>query len=326
MTTTNLKDTVSLTMEQAISIRDGLFAYASNKGISDAKLAVQSGISKSHISNFRTGKFDEIGPDAWNKADSFLKGAKATSVGSIKNDLVPTDCFTLTIQTCEESYKNRRNNFVIGDTGYGKTTALLAFQRNCTNSSYVLCKGSMILSEFARDICKGMGITSAALSIREMREEIADVVKKSDKYVILIDDFDKLSIKGLPNFQRFYGFIQELIDACNGKLGTVIVGVPNTMTQINKCVKLGKTGIKEFLGRAKKYTQILPKPSKPQLKEFVAHYGITDCDAQVELANMADNYRAIFNMVQNCLIATNGNPAAVNAKIVESINADKFIG
>ena len=318
--TTNLK---SITPEKALEIQNGLATYISSRGISQSKLATLMGVSKSHISNMMNAK-EIVGDETWQKADSFLKGAKATTAVSSKNDLVLTECLATTIQTCEEAYENHRNNFVIGDTGYGKSTALLSFQKNCKNSTYVLCKGTMILSEFARDICKGMGIAAAALSIREMREEIAEVVKKSDKYVLLIDDFDKLSIKGLTNFQKFYGFIQELIDACNGKLGTVIVGVPNTMTQINKCVKLGKTGITEFLRRAKKYTQMLTKPTKQQLKEFVEHYGITDAEAQTGLANKAGDYGTIFNMVQNCLIATNGNPMAVNIEIVESIHADKF--
>lgn len=321
-TTTNLK---GVTPEKALEIQAGLKDYQTNRNISQAQLATLTGISKAHISNLMSGKWESIGAETWQKANSFLQGARATKgTNSNSNLLAHTECLAVTIQNCEDAYENHRNNFVIGKTGLGKTTAFMQFQRNCKNSSYVLCKGTMILSEFARDICRGMGIQASGLSIRDMREEIAEVVKKADKYVLLIDDFDKLTIKGLANFQKFYSFIHELIDACNGKLGTVICGVPNTLDKIKACERKRSTGIDEFLRRAKKYTQMLENPNTAQLKAFVAHYGINDKEAQAGLVNKAKNYGSLSNLIQNCLIATNGNPDAVTIGIVENIHADKF--
>jgi hypothetical protein len=97
------------------------------------------------------------------------------------------------------------------------------------------------------------------------------------------------------------------------------------MTQLKRCINRNKVGVKEFLGRAKKYTLEHPKLERKHLREFISHYGITDVEAQNALCNMADNYRALFGMIQNCLIATNGNPTSVNIVIVSNIQADKFI-
>jgi len=222
------------------------------------------------------------------KTDKIKKAQKIEELEEIDELLIETDNFATTTQTCEDAWLNRNMNAVVGETGLGKTTALISHLRNhpeCTY--YVKVTKSMNVKLFYSSIYSSTGLMDF-----DTQMPIYYVIRKASNFfcqdstnkLLIIDEAGKFTPPMLE-------FLHELRDLTKRSLGIILAGPEYFQTRIEEWEKNGIPGVPELYSRIN-YWQKLEEPLFKEVKAFIRKHDINDIEFENENKGV-QNFRVL---------------------------------
>jgi DNA transposition AAA+ family ATPase len=190
--------------------------------------------------------------------------------------------------TCKRVMQLQHMERVVGQTGYGKTTALKHFHRNNNKVAYVLMTPSMSQKDCLRSIGFALGLKSLDGTMSEI---MGSVSRKMGQHggLLIIDDCGKVIAK-------FYRALQELYDRSEGRIGIILAGVPALKRHLLNFAARGKESYPELVSRIS-YTQELYSPSHDVIELACQSHGIVDMKAVNYIKRNIHDYRHLRNVI-----------------------------
>lgn len=267
-------------LPQKNEIKQAINAYCEAKGISKNELAAKMEVSGATLSKIEADNWESINEKLWRKIWLY-----------VGNDMTPeifdTADYRACFNACEIARKNRFMVGLTGDTGMGKTTALLSYAMQ-KNTFYLVCEKSMKPKRFFSNILKEMGISLDA-SIYEMVNRIADELNSLSSPLLIIDEAGKIT-------QTIMLYLHDLRNKTNRNCGILLGGMPNLKTNLIKGSNKEKEGYAEFLRRINVWHS-LKGLSRKEIEIICKDYGITDAETIREMMpnkRFGDLYNAIL--------------------------------
>jgi DNA transposition AAA+ family ATPase len=178
---------------------------------------------------------------------------------------------------------------IVGSTGYGKTTALRAFELDNKQVYYLTCQKSMRAKQFFQRLLQTMGVYATG-NIYELIERIAAELNAQPRPLVLIDEAGKLT----PSLMLY---LHDLRNLTEGHAGLVLAGVEYFKTNLEKAVMRQKEGMPEFFDRIAAW-EFLGTPTTAELRNVCHANGLTDPERVKQVCKVR-NYRALANSIGN---------------------------
>ncbi len=210
--------------------------------------------------------------------------------------LLETSNFRTINTACQDALINHKMIGIIGQPGYGKTTALNSFMNSLQdNVVIVTVSASMSAKIFYSTIINTFGDSSYKSS-----EHLYFLIQKAvnmfnvnnENKLLIIDEAGKLSPKMLE-------YLHEFRDKTMEHTGIILAGVDYFRSNIMKWRNSGKVGIPEFCSRISSW-QVLEKPTKDEIVALINAYGIKDDDFVKACLNI-NELRTLTNHIQDYL-------------------------
>ena len=268
---------VSLTAD---TLRAAVADYCRRKGVSKAALAKSIGINGATLSNIEHN---------WDSVSEEMRLRVWNYVRPTEWQAVNTTNFRTVFAVCEEARAKGRMLGIIGSTGYGKTTALRAFEQDNKQVYYLTCQKSMRAKQFFQKMLQTMGVYATG-NIYELIERIAAELNTQAQPLVLIDEAGKLT-------PMLIQYLHDLRNLTEGHAGLVLAGVEYFKTNLEKAVLRQKEGMPEFFDRIAAW-EFLATPTAAEKRNVCHANGLTDLEA-VKQACKVSNYRALANSIGN---------------------------
>lgn len=224
-----------------------------------------------------------------------LKNDSRQSAPAATDILLGTYNFKRVQAVCEDALNNRKLVSIVGDSGYGKSTALKYFQYTHKNVFYMTVKPSMSVKTFWESLFESLshderqyfGMDSKPRALYFIMRRAAELLKSYDSALLIIDEAGKFSA-------RMFEFIHELRDETHSTTGIVLAGPPYFKANLLRWVKNERVGMPEVWRRIN-YWEHLLAPEKSEVKGFCQHYGVTDTDIIRKLIIECKNFGTLHN-------------------------------
>ena len=231
------------------STRAAVNEYARRKGISKADLAKRIGVSGATLSNIENLNTENISEEMWLRVWNYVRPDTWQTVN--------TTNFSTVFAVCEEARSKGRMLGLVGSTGYGKTTALRAFEQGHKQVHYIACQKTMRPRQFFQKLLQQMGIYTTG-NMYELVERIAAEINAQARPLVLIDEAGKLTATHML-------YLHDLRNLTEGHAGLVLAGVEYFKTNLEKAVARQKEGMPEFFDRIAAW-EFLGAPAKSELR------------------------------------------------------------
>ena len=266
------------------NVRDAVNAYCQAKGISKSDLARRISVSPAVLSNLENGKWESIAQEMLLRIYNVVRPTTSqwAEVGTINYNTVAA--------VCEEARRYGRMQAIIGGAGYGKTTALRAFERKQKNVYYLACQKSMKPRQFFLELLQTMGLHGTGLTLYEMIRRVADTLNVQDAPLLVIDEAGKLT-------QTLLLHLHDLRNATEHRAGLVLAGVDYFKGNLEKAVAREKEGMPEFFSRVAAW-EVLEAPTAAECRAVCQANGLNNPE-QIKTVCRARNYRTLASSIIN---------------------------
>lgn len=203
------------------------------------KLAQATGINQRYLYAVKNSKYDEITPNVWQQIS-------AASEADLDNAwvLAKTENFSTAVGVFHKAQTERLCLALTGETGFGKTQSAKQYRSRNTNVVYVHCNTEMTKLDFLTTIMRDLEIapqhrgTNAHQNVKTIMAKMRDMKNP----LLIIDDAGKLRDSAFRMFQL-------LFDESAGRVGFVLLGVPEFKTKVFANAKKGTFCYKEIARR-----------------------------------------------------------------------------
>jgi DNA transposition AAA+ family ATPase len=267
-------------LPQKTEIKKTINSYCEAKGISKNELATQIGVSGATLSKIEQNNWESINEKLWRKIWVKVSNTAAT-------ELFETADFKASSSACAIARKHHFMVGLIGDTGMGKTTALIALTMQ-KNTFYVTYDKTMKPKQFFVALLREMGIAFEG-SINEMVNRIADELNVIDSPLLIIDESGKIT-------HTMILYLHVLRDKTNRNCGIVLAGMPYFKNNLIKFSNKEKEGYAEFFRRINIWHS-LKGLSRSEIQYICNTYFITETETIREMQvhkKFGDLYNAIL--------------------------------
>jgi DNA transposition AAA+ family ATPase len=257
------------------------------KTATQAKLAAQIGVAASTIDNLKNGRTDKVSDEMLRKLAAYF--GIQESVNEFVWNFYETPQVQIINKSIQSAFEMKRMIGIVGNTGFGKTTALRDFQSENANCAYVLCDALMTQSDLAINIAKALGLQSDG--------KIRDILIRVTKYMIekesilILDDASKLRNEN-------FGLIQIIYDQTERRATIVLSGLQRLQSGVKHKAEKDKMNFREFYRRIA-YWRELPPLHASTIKSIAGDYNL-DKEVVKLLVSKCDNYGSLRNAIQNC--------------------------
>jgi DNA transposition AAA+ family ATPase len=289
-----VQQVLALSQETKKAIKAKIQGYLANKNISQNRFSQLSEISTANISNILNDKWEKISDDIWNKADKTADHEDNTVVVSLQAKTqwktIKAKGLTSIEQVCFDAQENKRMLAVVGETGYGKTTALCFYKKEYPKGCYyVLCDELMNQRQFLQAIADELGVEAGGDKKTVLSTIVAHLLSQPQPLLIL-DDCGKLNDNCLRLIRLIY---DKTVDA----VGIVLSGTMYFKNYIDKKVRKDTMGFRE-LNRRIEYWQVIDKPEDKVIEVICSQNGITqqDCVDYIKTFHAAN-----FGKLKSCI-------------------------
>lgn len=176
-------------------VRAQLMERIHQQGISQNEAAARIGVSAATLTNIKNRKWENI-TGAWDKVRRWLGGS-----GSWQ--LVETRNFKKVRNLCAHAQSLGITHAVSFDQGTGKSTSAKEYVKEHKNAFYLECESYWTKREFLRNLCSVMGLVNSG-SIARMMEAIIGKLNKTNKPLVVLDEFDQVSDKILVLYKSLF--------------------------------------------------------------------------------------------------------------------------
>jgi hypothetical protein len=226
-----------------------------------------------------------------------------------ENEVLMTATFKRVTHIANDALNNRLMVGLIGEAGYGKTTALRHFhQSNPERVFFVTVKPSMNPKNFWLEVLQAIpghqmersnlyNHTNLYYLLRKItgylnRYATAQrIIKKDPATLLIFDEAGKFS-------QKMLEFMHEIRDEAPDT-GILLAGPSYFYSNVRKWVMAGRVGMPEFASRVSYWTELAP-PSRLEIKQYCEAFGITDQSLVDEIVCLK-NYRSVSFRVREIL-------------------------
>jgi type II secretory pathway predicted ATPase ExeA len=190
-----------------------------------------------------------------------------------KTDIViETDNFATIMKVCNETLVNKEMNAIIGEPGYGKTTAFEAFSFNYdSNVFYVRAQKSLNSKEFFSLIYNTIGSESynPSYTISYLIRKTANkFTENSSNKLLIIDEAGKFNMGMLE-------YLHEFRDLTQQTTGIILGGPDYFKSRVKDWKDANKPGIPEVYSRINSWIDLEPPTSKEKMA-LANEYGVFD--------------------------------------------------
>lgn len=222
-------------------IRSAINDYCSAKGLSKNELATQIGVSGATLSKIENGKWDDIDDKLWRKIWNKVSDTNSYSI-------FKTADYSSCIKACKSAQNGRLMIGLIGDTGMGKTTALVSYSLKNKNVFYLVYDKTMAPKHFFTALLREMGIQFEG-NIHQMVNRISDELNTISNPLLIIDESGKIS-------HTMILYLHVLRDKTVKNCGIILSGMPYFKSNMAKFSNKGKEGYAEFNRRIQTWHEL----------------------------------------------------------------------
>lgn len=256
------------------------------KTVTQAKLAIQCGVAPATLDNIKNNRTDKVSNEMLRKLAVFF--SIEDTVGDFEWSFYETPQTQIVQQTVRGATEMRRMVGIVGDTGFGKTTALRDYVNENANCGYVLCDALMSQFDLVVAIAKSLGLQSDG--------KIRDIVIRVSKHAaeknttIILDDCSKLK-------DDCFGLIQIIYDSTQGHASIILTGLQKLQTRIRIKAEKDKYNFREFQRRVA-YWRELPHLKPATVKSIASDYGF-EKEVVDFLIQKCKDYGSLRNAIEN---------------------------
>ena len=161
------------------------------------------------------------------------------------------------------------------EPGTGKSFALKYYASQQSNVFYVGCEEYFKKKTFLQKILQAMGLVQTGIA-PEMVDTIVFNLRKIDKPLIIIDEFDKLNDKVMQIFKTLYNQTEELC-------GFILCGAPYFRERIEKGARANRQCYVEIYSRIGRNFLQLRKTMAQDVKMVCEANGVKDAGDVAEI-------------------------------------------
>lgn len=255
-------------------IKSALANYCEQKGSQNKAANTLTGVSSALISQVLNGNWDNISNDMWRSI--------AAQIGYKRNTwvTVETSGYRRMTDLLTDSQNNAQVFAITGDAGCGKSEAIIAYAKSHKNVYMVSCSEYWNRKYFLVELLKTMGRNPSGFTVSEMMEDVIFFLKRANRPLLIMDEFDKLTDQVLNFFITIYN---EL----NGHCGMVVSSTNYLERRISKGLRANRKGYNEIYSRFGRKFIPMPAPNDSDV-------------AAVCLANGVEDTKTIENIISDC--------------------------
>jgi DNA transposition AAA+ family ATPase len=260
------------------------------KGISQAEAARQIGISSASVSMILSGKHENLS-GVWAKVQIWMGLDGGWKTAETANFLMIQDL-------CTDAQRLSQARAVSFKPGSGKTHAAKHYASNHPEVFYINCESSMSKPRLLKVMCKTMGLQES-WNMEEMLDGIIEKLGAMERPLLIFDEFDELSEKGLRVFKDLYNRV---------RCGFLLVGGVGLQKRITTGAKNAKQSYQEILSRLGGEFIPLHEISLKTVAKICQANGLAEND-QVEtiFKESAGDLRAVKALLEAIKIQQNAN-------------------
>jgi transcriptional regulator with XRE-family HTH domain len=211
--------------------------------LSQAKVAIQSGVNKTTITWIFNGQWENysISDQKWIEVARWCQYDFDSDVWKIDREVKNFKRF---YKMCNHAHLNQRMKMISDKQGRCKSTALETYRNdNRANAFYLECDDTMIKSEFLNRLAELLGVKdSLSTSIAGKLNTVCEAILKVKKPIILLDEWNEL-----PSGSK--RLIKTLWNKTEGRCAFVICGGMNLKKDMENGVKRAKQSYQEIYSR-----------------------------------------------------------------------------
>lgn len=249
-------------------MRNKLAELVKHSGLSANEFAVKclgfSGGSKlNHILN-GWNKDGLVGEKTWHQVEKYIHSQESYKV-------VATANLIKVWETCERAYTLKQACAIVGEGGFGKTTALEAFKKDATEKKrftvyYFDARHKKTRKQFIAGLMQILGCYKAG-TISAQISEIQKYMSKKDA-LLIIDEISSLK-------DNYVVIIKDIMDVLKDVCGIVFAGTPYFINNLNKGADKDKHLFSETRDRIFMLPERLQAPTEKEAETIFTANGIT---------------------------------------------------
>lgn len=228
-------------------IAESINPFLLTKGLSQKGLSKVLGISDATLSQMRAGNHNNISDEMWRLV------AKHIGIDLSGWQMAEIDNFKIIQGICTHAQSSQIAKMIVFEVGHGKSFGLSYYAATKKNVYYLQCERYFSRKVFLSELAQVMGLELNG-TVAEMIKVITNFIKKQEKPLIILDEYDKIADKSgvFDLFKTFY-------DATLDNAGWVLCGANSLEKVIQKNIKNNKISYREIFSRVgKEYIGLKP--------------------------------------------------------------------
>jgi len=255
-------------------IKNALASYCQQKGSQNKAANSLNGVSSALISQVLNGNWENISNDMWRSIAAQIGHKRQSWI------TVETSGYRRMTDLLTDSQDNAQVFAITGDAGCGKSEAIMAYTKSHKNVYMVSCSEYWNRKYFLVELLKTMGRDPSGFTVSEMMEDVIFFLKRANRPLLIMDEFDKLTDQVLNFFITIYN---EL----NGHCGMVVSSTSYLERRISRGLRGNRKGYNEIYSRFGR--KFIPMPV------------VNDSDvAAVCMANGVEDTKVIESIITDC--------------------------
>lgn len=274
-------------LEQQQQIQQALHALLTKKRLSQNELARLADVSAANISHILNGRADKpISEELWNRAAAVLG-----DLGEQK--MLNTSNFDAVRATCEQARQECSLAIVLGEPGYGKTSALWHYYSRQPHTYFVAFRYSDSRREFFLRTARALAVdTGKRPTLAQLIQLCADKLNATTGSLLLIDEASTMQPEKL-------NYVRELRELTQNNAGIVLAGATYFESRLKRYTTRERDGVPEFVSRVSRVTK-LATPTRRELLAVARANGVPS-EAAAELlkkAPLLPEYRGLRHLIR----------------------------
>ena len=192
-----------------------------------------------------------------------------------KSEIIETADVSAIWQACQQAKERQLMTGIIGNTGFGKTTALKMYSKQ-PNVIYISYDKTMKAKHFFTVLLERLGIAYEG-GIYEMVKRASEAMNSLDNPLLIIDEAGKLT-------HNMILYLHVLRDKTLDNCGIVLAGMPYFQSNLVKQANRQKEGCAEFFRRINLWHE-LQGLSRNEIEFVCQANGFSDRETTLSMRN-----------------------------------------
>lgn len=278
-----------MTNQEKDNIREALRLYVDRYPSQNKAAASLNGISTGTMSTVLNGKYESVSDEM------FQNIASQVGAGIKKGwQIVETTSFKEIEMQVSIARDEKWMQWIIGNSGCGKTTAASIISKEHPETFYVLCSEDMRKGDFLREFAHQVGIkTNGVKGLLELKKEICRALVQMAAPLIIFDEADKLQ-------ENVFSYLLDIENHTKGCCGIVCLSTSYIKRRIEFGLRYNKRGYAELNSRLGSKPYELEETSYQDSYAICSHNGLNGKalkEALVDAAKYDFDLRRVYRAV-----------------------------